>query len=61
MTLTQGMELKFGTWNGLIFLNIFKYGKLSHKSRDMPKVIFKSKIQPLIIYNCNFKTVGQSF
>jgi len=25
------------------------------------KVIFKSKIQPLIIYNCNFETQGQSF
>ena len=25
------------------------------------KVIFKSKIQPLIIYNCKFETQGQLF
>ena len=30
-------ELKFGTWKGFIVLNILKYNKLSHKSRDMSR------------------------
>jgi len=42
----------------------FTFGMIVHYSLKKfvrAKVIFKSKLQPLIIYNCNFETQGQSF